>query len=85
MERKAAHQACQEPEERKVRKGVGKVEIVIKIGTHALTCVHVCRKRKKPVVGDIIMIKKNHFAKEERIRITGVPTYPANCYFGDYA
>jgi hypothetical protein len=62
-----------------------KQEIIIKIGTHSLQCVYVCRKRKDPIVGEIIHIKRNHFAKEERIRIIGIPTYSAMCYFGELA
>lgn len=51
------------------------MDIIIKIGTHSLQNVHVCRKRKALKVEDKISIKRNHFAKEEKVLITEVPLY----------
>ena len=51
------------------------MNIIIKLGTHSLQCVKVCRKRKKPMVGEKIHIKRHHFAKEEGVLIIEIPLY----------
>jgi len=59
------------------------MNIYVKIGTHSLECVKVCRKRNLPKSGEIIAIKKlHHGAKEEKIRIESVNS--AGFYFASY-
>lgn len=58
------------------------MEISIKIGTHSLQTVRVCRKRRLPEAGEIIAIKRCVGAKEERIRILELS--PHGHYFGEF-
>jgi hypothetical protein len=59
------------------------MNIYVKIGTHSLECVKVCRKRTLPKIGEVISIKKlHHGAKEERLKIDSVNN--AGFYFAEY-
>ena len=59
------------------------MKIKVKIGTHSASVVHVCRKRKLPVVGEWINIKQTNdrYYPEERVRVCEIKELPHETIF----
>ena len=54
------------------------MEIKCKIGTHSAQVAHVCRKRKAPIVGEWINIKRinDRYYPEDRVRVCEIKELP---------